>query len=177
MLDVAKERWSGFLTPVVALAYLLDPVNIVKFGRDSSIMELAEQFIRDSYKEEMATNVIRSLWSYLNRVDGFTESAFLIADGEGRVGSVWGSKPECWQSAAHIRRVGELVCFSVHSQPASEQADGRPSSKVGLFLATSSWWRTVNTWMIILNSLLPALRRQMICMSNLLLAVLNYDAY
>ena len=36
---------------IMTLTYLLDPV---KFGRDSSIMELAEQLIRDSYEEEMA---------------------------------------------------------------------------------------------------------------------------
>ena len=51
--------------------------------------------------------MIRSLWSYPNRVDGFMEAAFLIAD-------------------------GEIGLFLVHSQPASEQADGRPSLKVGL---------------------------------------------
>ena len=61
--DIAKERWSGFLTPVVALIYLLHPVNIMKFGRDGSIIELAEQFIRDSHDEEMAIIMIRSLWT------------------------------------------------------------------------------------------------------------------
>ena len=44
------------------------------------IMELAEQFIHNSHEEQTAINVIRSLWSYLNRVDGFTKAAFLIAD-------------------------------------------------------------------------------------------------
>ena len=87
--------------PVVALTYLLHPVNIMKFGRDSSIMELVEQFIGDSYEEEMAIIMIRSLWSYLNRVDGFTEAAFLIADGDPHVGRpVGASQPSALQSLA-----------------------------------------------------------------------------
>ena len=117
MLDVAKERWLGFLTPVVALTYLLDPVNIVKFGRDSSIIELAEQFIHDSYEEQIAINVIRSLWSYLNHVDGFTEAAFLIADRDLPAHVWWaeccyGHKRSALQSLAirllHIGDVGDL---------------------------------------------------------------------
>ena len=58
-----KGAMVGFLDPVVALIYLLHPVNIMKFGRNGSIIELAEQFIRDSYYEEMAIIMIRSLWT------------------------------------------------------------------------------------------------------------------
>ena len=64
-------------------------------------------------RKQIAINVIRSLWSYLNHVDGFTEAAFLIADRDLPAHVWWaecccGHKRSALQSLAirllHIRR-------------------------------------------------------------------------
>ena len=131
-LKAAKDRWNSFLKPAGALAYLLDPMNIKKYGRTSLVMEKADQFIRDCHDGQTAVLLIRSLWRYLNHLDGFNESAFDLAD-ESRPAYVWWSEFRCdpkhaalkslaRSSLAHSCNFGncQLVCIQIHSQSAPE---------------------------------------------------------
>ena len=69
-------------------------MNIKKYGRTGLVMEKAEQFIRDCHDGQTAVLLIRSLWSYLNHLDGFNESAFDLAD-ESLPAYVWWSEFRC----------------------------------------------------------------------------------
>ena len=119
-LSAAKDRWKEFLTPVVALVYLLDPMNIKQFGRDSAIMEMAEIFVRRYYDDELALNLIRSLWSYVNRVDGFTEGAFLIANAD-LSAHVWWAECRCGPKHAALQSLAIRLLHAPATSATSER--------------------------------------------------------
>ena len=93
--------------------------------------------------------------------------AFLIADGD-LPAHVWWAECRCGPKHSALLHIPATSATSERNSAAfrfihSWLRTGWRKTEFKswfVFLAASSWWRTVNTWTIILNSLLPALRRQ-----------------